>query len=186
MKTRNLLFATGLFAAMTLAACTPAAKADTKITVGVGHMCCPSCKTGAKAALTNVASDVSIAGNDVTMTVKGDNLVVALDALRKGGFPASQLYVGTGPVTIAVAHLCCGKCNAGLQNALTEAKLDGLDTDSMKIGDGNLVVKAKDGMKLDLIPVLAAMEKGGFSASKITVTTSAAAAKKHAIRTASR
>ena len=186
MKTQNTVLATGLFAILALTACVTGARADTKVTVGVGHMCCASCQTGAKAALTRVATDVSIEGTDITMTLKEADLVPALDALRKGGFPANHLEVGSGPVTIAVAHLCCGKCNAGLQKAMTAAKLEALDTDTMKIGDGNLVVKAKDGMKLDLIPVLAAMEKGGFSASKITMSTAAASVHKKTIKTASR
>jgi len=186
MKTRNSLLATGLFSVLTLTACVTGAWAETKITVGVGHMCCAGCQTGAKAALAKVASNVSIDGTDVTITLKEADLVPALEALRKGGFPANHIDAGSGPVTIGVAHLCCGKCNNGLQKALTEAKLEALDTDSMKIGDGNLVIKAKDGMKLDLIPVLAAMEKGGFSASKITLGTTAASAHKRAVKTASR
>ncbi len=186
MKTRNSLLAAGLFTAMALTASLSGVRAETKVTVGVGHMCCASCQTGAKAALAKVASDVSIDGHDVTMTLKDNDLLPALTALRKGGFPANHLNVGSSTVTIAVAHLCCGKCNAGLQTALTEAKLDTLDTDAMKIGDGNLVVKAKDGMKLDLVAVLDAMEKGGFSASKITMGTATAAVKRHPIKTASR
>src|SRR5579871_3361851 len=128
MKTRNHLLVTGFLAAMALAA-----HADTKITVGVGHMCCGNCKTSATAALQKVASDVSIDGNDITMTLKGDDVFTAIHTLDKAGFPANHYNVGSSTVTIAVAHLCCGKCNAGLKSALTDANLDALDTDSMKI-----------------------------------------------------
>ena len=186
MKTKEAMLAAGLLAALVLTACVSGARADTQVTVGVGHMCCPSCQKSAKASLTAVASNVAIDGNDITMTLKEADLLPALDALRKGGFPANHLSIGSSAATIAVAHLCCGKCNTGLQKAMTEAKLEALDTDGMKIGDGAIVVKSKDGMKLDLIPVLAAMEKGGFSATKITLSAASASAPRRAVRTALR
>lgn len=186
MKTRNTLLATGLLAALAMTTCVSRVMAETKVTVGVGHMCCASCQTGAKTALEKVASDVSIEGTNITMTLKDADVLPAIRALRRGGFPANHLDAGTGPVTIGVAHLCCGKCNAGLQKAMMAAKVEGLDTDSMKIGDGNMVVKAKDGMKLDVIEVLAAMEKGGFSANKLTLSATAAKVQRHIIKTASR
>ena len=40
-----------------------AALADTKLSVGVGHMCCGNCKTGATAGLSKVAGDITIDQN---------------------------------------------------------------------------------------------------------------------------
>ena len=159
-----------------LLVCGVNARAQTKLTVGVGHMCCDSCKTGAKSALAKVSSDVAIDGKNVTVTMKQNatDIVPVLDALRKGGFPATSIDAGASPVTFKVAHMCCGKCVASIKTALADSKIEALDQDSIKAGDGMLTLKAKDGMKLDLIPVMAALEKGGFSATSITLGTTAA------------
>jgi copper chaperone CopZ len=173
----NWMWKTAMLSTAALVLCATGVLADTKVTVGVGHMCCGSCRAAAKAALTKVSSDVAIVDKDVTVTLKSSetDIVPVLDALRKGGFPANRIDAGGGPVTIGVAHLCCGGCVNGLKKAMADAKLDNLDTDSLKIADGTMTVKAKDGKMLDLAPVLAAMEKGGFSASKITLGGSVAA-----------
>lgn len=150
-----LLSVTGAFAA-------------TKVVVGVGHMCCGKCKSAATEGLVKVADGISIEGDNITLTPKGDDLLPALEAMRKSGFPARTLEV-SGPVTIGVSHLCCGSCRTGLSKALGMAKLAALDPDSIKIASDNVTLTAKAGMKLDLIPLIAGMEKGGFSPSKITV-----------------
>jgi hypothetical protein len=144
-----------------------------KITAGVGHMCCGSCRAAAKAGLAKLADDVTIDADNITLSPKGDDLLPTIEALRKTGFPAKTLVV-SGPVTIGVAHLCCGGCRTGLGGALTAAKLDALDAGSIKIGEDGVTLKPKEGMKLDLIPLLAAMEKGGFSASRINVASATA------------
>ena len=156
-----------------LLVCVTTAFAASKITTGVGHMCCGKCKAAATQGLSKVADDISIDGDNITLAPKGDDLLPTLEALRKSGFPAKTLVVN-GPVTLGVAHLCCGSCRTGLSKALTSAKLDALDTDSIKIGEDSVTLKAKDGMKLDLIPLIAGMEKGGFSPSRITVASAAA------------
>jgi hypothetical protein len=92
-----------------------------------------------------------------------------LDALRKGGFPANKLDMGSQAVTLGVGHLCCGGCKAGLESALKMSKLEDLDVDAIKVGQDSVTLKAKEGKSLDLVPVLLAMEKGGFSAKSITV-----------------
>lgn len=145
--------------------------AATRVTVGVGHMCCGNCKSSAKSALTKVASDVAIEGSDVTITLKeGEtNIAPVLAALSKAGFPATRIDAGSGSVTLGVGHLCCGKCKSGLQAALKNAKVEELDLDSITVGDNNVTFKAKAGMKLNLASVIAAMEKGGFSATTITM-----------------
>src|SRR5205814_647620 len=97
------------------------------------------------------------------------------------GFPAKTLLV-SGPVTLGVAHLCCGGCKAGLAKALKEANVAALDPDSIKMGEDSVTLSAKAGMKLDLIPLIAGMEKGGFSPSKITVGGASAAKTGTAIR----
>ena len=174
MKTLNsallsaalLIVASGAFAAA-------------RVTVGVGHMCCGRCKSAATEGLSKVADNISIDGTNITMTLKEDNLVPALDALRKAGFPASKLEV-SGPVTMSIAHLCCGGCKVGLTKSLAGPKVEGLDPDSIKVGEDSLTVQAKAGMKLDMVPLLAAIEKGGFSPSKITLTQ--ASAQKRTVR----
>jgi hypothetical protein len=100
-----------------------------------------------------------------------------LVALMKGGFPATSLNVGSDPVTIGVAHLCCGGCKAALTKTLAESKIDELDTAAVKVGDDSVTVKAAAGKSLDLMPVLAAMAKGGFSPKSIAI--GATAASKH-------
>ncbi len=156
------------------------AQAETKFTVGVGHMCCAGCEMATKAALEKLAGNVAIDGKMVTVTLKENDtdILPSLEALRKAGFPPTRIDAGSGPVTLGVAHLCCGGCNASLKDALTSAKIDELDTDSLKIADGSLIVKAKEGKTLDLAPVLAAMEKGGFEPSKITLGAAAKPAPK--------
>jgi hypothetical protein len=156
-----------------LLVCVTAAFAASKVTTGVGHMCCGKCKAAATQGLAKVADDISIDGDNITLTPKGDDLLPALEALRKTGFPAKTLVVN-GPVTLGVAHLCCGSCRTGLSKALTSANLDALDTGSIKIGEDSVTLTAKPGMKLDLIPLIAGMEKGGFSPSKVTVASASA------------
>lgn len=168
MKTLKTGFASAL-----LLVCAAASIAAPKITVGVGHMCCGGCKTAAKAGLAKVADNVTIEDDNITLTAKGDDLLPTLEALRKSGFPARTLVVD-GPVTVGVAHLCCGSCRTGLNKALAAAKLEALDPDSIKIAEDSVTVKAKAGMKLDLVPLIAGMEKGGFSPSKITVASASA------------
>ncbi len=178
MKTRGFVLKTALLSALTLALCAPAALAETKVTVGVGHMCCDGCKTAAKDALSKVASDVSIDGTTLTITSKEDNLVPVIIALRTGGFPPTSIDAGSGPVTLAIAHMCCGNCKASLTKALSESKLEDLDMDATKVDMGTVTLKAKEGKTLDLVPVLAVIEKGGFEPTKITIGTAAASAAK--------
>ena len=174
---------TALFAMAALALCASAALADTKLTVGVGHMCCGKCKTGATEGLSKVAGDISIDGNTITMTAKGDDIVPVLSALRKSGFPANKIEAGSAPVTIAIGHLCCGKCVSGLKEAMNSAKLENVDMDSLTVADGKMTIKAKAGKSLDLFPVMAAIEKGGFSADKIMLSGAAVVAKTHSAGT---
>jgi uncharacterized protein (UPF0212 family) len=155
--------------ALALAVCAIGAKADYKVTVGVGHMCCGSCKKDAEESLKTLASNVSIDGKTITMTVKDNDVEPALAALRAAGFPPLHVDAGGAPVTIAVGHMCCPKCVTGLKEALLDAKIAALNTDDMTLGMGKLVVKAKEGKSLDLIEVTKAMEAGGFSATKISL-----------------
>jgi len=160
--------------AMALLLFSAQAYGETKLTVGVGHMCCGKCVASATESVSKVATAVTIDGKNVTMTVKGDDVLPALEALRKGGFPATKLDVGSGPVTIAVGHMCCGHCVTDLKAALTKSDLADLDADTVDVGMGRVVVKAKAGMTLDLVPLLALMDKTGFSATKVTLGTAAA------------
>jgi bacterioferritin-associated ferredoxin len=162
--------------------CCASANAGPKITVAVGHMCCGSCKAAATQGLAKVAENVSIENDNITLTPKGDDLLPTLEALRKSGFPAKMLEV-EGPVTLGITHLCCGKCRTGLSKALTDAEVAALDSDSINIASDSVTLKAKPGMKLDLVALIAGMEKGGFSPSKIVVGTATA---KHAVNRSTR
>ena len=153
--------------------CIGQAFAATTVTVGVGHMCCGNCKTSATQSLTKVAENVKIEGDTITLTPKGEDLLPVLEALRKGGFPAKTLSV-TGSVTVGVSHLCCANCRSGLGEALAAGKLSALDPSATKISGATVVIKAKAGKTLDLMGVIAAMEAGGFSASKVTLGTATA------------
>src|SRR5689334_14031586 len=108
------LMKTALLSMAALALCASAVLADTKLTVGVGHMCCGQCKAKATEGLAKVASDVTIDGHTITMTAKGEDIVPVLNALHKSGFPANKIDVGSAPVTVAVGHLCCDGCVHGL------------------------------------------------------------------------
>lgn len=170
----STLFSAAILSLLAVASST--VRADVKVTVGVGHMCCGSCKKDATAALTKIASDVNIDGKSISMTIKENDVVPALAALRTAGFPPLHVDAGGAAVTIAVGHMCCNHCISDLKQALLDAKIDALDTDTMTLGMGKLVVKAKSGKTLDLIPVLNAMETGGFSATKINMGNAVAVA----------
>lgn len=156
------------------------ANADSKVTVGVGHMCCAKCQNAAKAGLAKVSSNVSIEGSNVTVTLADNaDIVPVLDALRKSGFPANKIDAGSNAVTVGVAHLCCGKCKNGLSAALKNSGVAALDTDAMTMTDDSVTIKAKAGMSLDVAAVLVAMEKGGFSAKSLTMVSKTASNKVH-------
>src|SRR5437899_938390 len=70
-----------------LMVCAAGVFAASKVTAGVGHMCCGRCKAVATAGLAKVADGVSIEEDNITLTPKGDDLLPALEALRKSGFP---------------------------------------------------------------------------------------------------
>ena len=156
-------------------ALTSAALAETKVTIGVGHMCCGKCVAGAKEALKDVATEVTIDGKNVTVTPKdGINTARVLAALRRGGFPAKTLDAGADVVTLGVNHLCCGNCKTALTTALKDSKIEALDLDSINVGDDSVSFKAKAGASLNLISVMHAMEREGFSAGKITLAKASA------------
>lgn len=186
MNTRKLGFLSA-FALTSLALFGTGVRAETKVTVGVGHMCCGGCKASATTALAKVSSAVAIDGKNVTVTLKDNetDIVPVMEALHKGGFPSNKLDVGSQAVTIGVRHLCCGGCKSSLDGALKASKVEELDAAAIKIGTDSVTIKAKEGKSLDLIPVLAAMEKGGFSAKSITVGAQSASLKTPARKVAS-
>ncbi|HLJ54496.1 MAG TPA: hypothetical protein VKT77_05605, partial [Chthonomonadaceae bacterium] len=105
---------------------------------------------------------------------KGDDLLPTIEALRKSGFPARTIPV-SGPVTMGIAHLCCGTCRTGLTKAFAAAKLESVDVDSIKVSDDTVTLNPKPGMKIDLVPMLAAMEQGGFYPNRIMATAASSA-----------
>lgn len=145
------------------------------VTVSVGHLCCKPCEIAATTGLAKVADGIKVEGLTITFSAKADDLLPSLEAMRKGGVPAKSLLV-SGPATFGILHLCCSTCRTGLASAIAAGKIATLDPAATKVGENNVVVAPKAGMKLDLIAVIAAMETGGFSPSKITIATTTAKA----------
>src|SRR5437016_3000921 len=125
-----------LFGAAMLFAASAALAADS-VKVAVGHMCCGGCKAAATAGIKTVswADDVAIDGTTCTVTAKAGekcDVVSLRDALSKCGFPAKEIMV-TGPVTVNVAHMCCGGCAADLKAKLGEVRSTVLDKDKIVV-----------------------------------------------------
>lgn len=143
------------------------------LTATVGHLCCEPCKAAATGGLGKVADGIKVEGLTVTFSAKGDDVLPALEAMRKGGVPAKSVLISS-PATLNVTHLCCGTCRKGLASAIAAGKIANLDPEATKVGENNLVVAPKAGTKIDLIAVITAMETGGFSPSKVVLSASTA------------
>jgi len=169
---RTLLTAAGLLLAVS------AAKADS-IKVKVGHMCCGACKAAATAGLKNVAwaDSTSIDMDTVTVNAKDGQkveIVSLLEALVKCGFPATEIQAN-GPVTLKMAHLCCGSCVADLRKKVADVRSMTLDKDSIKIDQSSqtMVLQPMVGQTLNIVPLLSQIQRTGFSASTCTMSVAA-------------
>ncbi len=141
----------------------------------VGHMCCGSCKAGATAGMKKLewVDTVEVTDDSVSVTAKAGqsvDLVSFMDGLNKAGFPANNITVN-GPVTLSIAHLCCGKCTAGLTTALAESRSMVLDKDKTKIDQAakTCVIAPQAGKEMNIIPILRSIERAGYGASKASV-----------------
>lgn len=159
-----------------------AANADT-IKATVGHMCCGSCKAAAMGGVKTIAwaDSTTIDGTTLTVTSKPGmsvDVVSLVNALNKCGFPPKEINVG-GPVTMAIAHLCCGQCASDLKTNMAAIRSQVLDKDNVKIDQATktVTVRPLEGKQLNLVSLLRQMQQTGFSASSCTVTATAVSRK---------
>ncbi|MHB9131437.1 MAG: cation transporter [Armatimonadota bacterium] len=162
-------------AAFALLAAVSTSFAATTITATVGHMCCGGCRNAATTGVKKLdwVDAVTINGTAVTVTAKAGQQVEVIslrDALNKAGFPANEMLVSE-PVTLEIAHLCCGGCADAVKTALgkvTDANFDkGSITVDMKTKTA--VVRPLAGKNMNLITILQQMEQGATSALKGTI-----------------
>ena len=173
-----------VLAAAFLLATTSAFAAET-VKATVGHMCCGGCKSTATKGVQAVAWVDNVAIDDdknITVTATVDqkvDLVSLMDALNKAGFPARDIEA-SGPVTLSVAHLCCGSCVNDLKTKLGEVRSQVLDKDKIVVDQNAKTVTLQPvaGKTMNIVPLLRQMANAGFGASKCTMAAGAAATTK--------
>lgn len=149
-----------------------AALAADSITVVVGHQCCGGCANALVAGAKQApwVDTVALKGTTAIITAKADHpveFISLIDEMRKAGFPPNTIDV-SAPVTLSIAHLCCGGCVNALKTALTGSKAANLDTANVKIDAATrtATIAPVAGKSVNLVQVLRDMEQGGFSATK--------------------
>jgi Heavy-metal-associated domain. len=168
-----------VFGAAFLLAASSAFAAET-VKATVGHMCCGGCKATATKGVQSVAWVDSVAIDDggvVTVTAKADqkaDLIALTDALNKSGFPARDIQV-SGPVTLSVAHLCCGGCANDLKTKLAAVRSEILDKDKIVVDQSAKTVTLQPvaGKSMNIVPILRQMANAGFAASKCSMAAAA-------------
>jgi copper chaperone CopZ len=175
---KKLLWAAGMLLAAS------SAHAADSIKVTVGHMCCGGCQAAATAGLKKLewADNIAIDGTTLTVTAKGDqkvDVVGLLDALRKTGFPAREI-TAPGPVSITMAHMCCGGCVADLKGKIAEFRSEVLDKDNVKIDlpTRTVTLQPAAGKSLNVVMLLMQLERAGWSASKCMIAGAAQSARR--------
>ncbi len=164
-----------LFAAAFVFASSCALAESVKVTVG--HMCCGGCKAAATAGLKSVAwsDNVTIEDKVITVNAKAGmktDVISLMDALNRAGFPASEINT-TAPVTLTVAHLCCGACVGDLKTKIAALRGNTLDKDNVKIDQAakTLTIQPAAGMTLNVVPIISQLNRQGFSFTSATVVT---------------
>ena len=162
-----------LAAAMVLAG--SAALAADSVKVTVGHMCCGACKGSATAGAKNAAwvDSVAIDGTTVTVTAKEGqkvDIVTLMDAMQKSGFPAREISA-SGPVTLTLAHLCCGGCVNDLKTKVGELRSQTLDKGNVKIDQASktITLQPAAGQKLNVAAIVRQLATAGFAPSSGTI-----------------
>jgi copper chaperone CopZ len=162
-----------LAACLVIAAICSATADSVKVTVG--HMCCGACKAAATAGVKNVAwaDTVAIEGTVVTVTAKSGmkvDLVSLSDALNKCGFPAMEITTAS-PVTLTLAHLCCGGCVNDLKAKVANIRSQVLDKENVKVDQAAKTVTFQPlaGKELNVVSLLTQLQRQGFSASACTI-----------------
>ncbi|MGC8668980.1 MAG: heavy-metal-associated domain-containing protein [Chthonomonadales bacterium] len=155
------------------------AEADS-VAVKVGHMCCGKCQAAASAGAKSApwVEGVSIQGTTVTVSPKAGEqveLVSLMQGMRKAGFPPAEVTV-SGPITVAVAHMCCGGCASDLKAKLSQSKIPGLDTASIAtdVSNRTVAVKPLAGHTLNAVAVLREIEAAGFGPQSCVIASSSA------------
>jgi copper chaperone CopZ len=142
------------------------------VTVVVGHQCCGGCANAliAGAKKTAWVDAVAINGTTAAITAKADQpveFISLFDAMTKAGFPPNDVQV-SAPVTLSIAHLCCGGCVNALKAALTGSIAANLDTKNVTIDATahTATMQPIAGQRVNLAQVLRDMQRGGFAATK--------------------
>lgn len=168
-----------LFAAAFLFAASSAMAESMKIKVG--HMCCGACKAAATAGLKTVdwADNVTIDGSDVTINAKAGmktDVVSLMNALNKCGFPAMEINT-TSPVTLTLAHLCCGNCANDLKTKAGNLRSEALDKDNIKVdlASKSITLAPKAGQTLNVVMLVNQLNRQGFSFTSGSVVTASTA-----------
>ena len=170
-------------AALLLVSSTALAAESVKVTVG--HLCCGGCKSAATAGLKNVAwidTSTTEGSDTIVVNAKSDQkveLISLVEALNKAGFPARQINVA-GPVTMTIAHLCCGGCVSDLKTKIGNVRSEVLDKANVKIDQAakTLTLQPVTGKELNVASLIRQLQGQGFYPSSITVVTTAKTARK--------
>ncbi|MCB1230699.1 MAG: cation transporter [Verrucomicrobiae bacterium] len=125
MKSLTLI----LVGAVSLAAFTFSASADTTVTLSGVHNCCKSCAKGIDKAVTGAGATAEIVDTTVTITAKDEAAAQkAVDGLLAAGYfgegaTAPEIAdAKTKSATVSGVHLCCGKCVKAVEKAVTSVK----------------------------------------------------------------
>lgn len=172
----RLVLAAGLILAGT------SAMAADSVKVTVGHMCCGACKASATNGLKGVtwADTVAIDGDAITVTAKAGQkieLVSLTDALNKCGFPAREI-TASGPVTMTLAHLCCGGCVNALKEKVAAFRGNTLDKDNVKIdlATRSVTFQPAAGQNINVAGLIRQLQTAGVYPTSCTMVVAAAAA----------
>ena len=155
------------------------------VKVTVGHLCCGGCKSAATAGLKNISwidSSAAEGSDTIVVNAKADQkieIISLVEALNKAGFPARQINV-SGPVTMNIAHLCCGGCVNDLKTKIAAIRSEVLDKQNVKIDATakTLTLQPVAGKMLNVASILRSLQNQGFYPSAVTITTTAKTARK--------
>ena len=172
-----------LVGALTLVAASALAAESVKVTVG--HLCCGGCKNAASAGLKNIAwidTSTTEGSDTIVVNAKSDmkvELVSLIDALNKAGFPARQINVA-GPVTMTIAHLCCGGCVNDLKTKIGNVRSEVLDKTNVKIDQAakTLTLQPVAGKELNVASLVRSLQNQGFYPASITVSAATKSARR--------
>lgn len=165
-----LRIATIALTALTLAAPVLAAPV---LNAKVTHNCCGQCDR----ALTDLGTKVPWAGGfksdraslGVTLTAKPGapaDVMQALEAFKKGGFPLQQVKLeGAKVLEFKAGHLCCAGCVNPLKAALAKVKT----VTNVQAAPNEPVRITVSGPALDVTDLLKTLDDAGYSATSLVI-----------------